>query len=48
MDKHVQEYIKFLMDQRTTLELTIVELKRQINELTSKETSEQQGSGESS
>lgn len=34
MDKHIQEYIKYLLDQRTNLELTIVELKKQLNDLT--------------
>lgn len=49
IDKAVQEYIQHLNNERLNLELTIVELKRQLNELTDpKETSDTQGPEQSS
>lgn len=33
MDKALQEYIQYLLDQRNTLELTIVQLKKELNDL---------------
>ena len=44
MDQATEEYIKYLLDQRIQLELTVVDLKRKINEFSPKETSESEGS----